>query len=124
MGLQSMKRTFGDDEIVLTRAVVRACDQLGISQKVMASVLGVSEPTVSRMRDGSFILGRRRGKAFELAQLLLRIYGNLGLIVHGDEAAARDWLSAENTALGARPIDLIQTAKGLVDVEGYLRSSL
>ena len=90
----------------------------------MASVLGVSEATVSRMRDGSLILRRGRGKAFELAQLLLRIYDTLGRIVHGDDAAARGWLSAENTALGARPIDLIQTAQGLVDVEGYLRSSL
>jgi hypothetical protein len=43
------------------------------------------------------------------------------LTLQGGDEAARAWLSAENTALGARPIDLIQSARGLADVVGYLR---
>ena len=115
-----MKRTFGDDEIALSKAVLRACDQLGISERAMASVLGIPEPNVSRMRDGSLMLSRH-GKAFEQGRVLLRIYDTLNMITHGDEEAARAWLLAKNTALGARPIELIKTAHGLVDVEGYLR---
>ena len=35
---------------VLTEAVVRAADQLGVNAKSLSAVLGVSEATVSRMR--------------------------------------------------------------------------
>lgn len=115
------KTGVSDEEIALSKAIVRIADRLEISQRVLALVLGVSEPAVSRMRDGSFILGRGRGKAFELARLLLQVYDGLHLTLHGDEEAAKAWLLAENSELGARPIDLIQSARGLVDVVGYLR---
>lgn len=74
------------------------------------------------MRDGSFILVRGRGKAFELAQLLVQLYGLLDQSVSGDEMAARAWLIAENSVLGGRPVDLIQTVHGLAEVVGYLRA--
>jgi Protein of unknown function (DUF2384) len=116
-----VKRVISEEEIALTKATLCVCDRLQISQRVLALVIGLSEPSVSRMGDGSFVLERGRGKAFELAQLLLQVYAALDLTLHGDDEAARAWLSAENTALGARPIDLIQSARGLVDVVGYLR---
>ena len=115
--------TFNAEGIALTKAVIRACDRLGVSQKVLASAIGVSEPTVSRMREGLSVLVRGRGKAFELAQLLLQVYDALDVTLHGDEGAARAWLLADNSALHARPIDLIQSVGGLVGVAGYLRST-
>ncbi|WP_331271359.1 MbcA/ParS/Xre antitoxin family protein [Acidiphilium cryptum] len=38
----------------------------------------------------------------------------------GDERSARDWIAAPNSALGARPIDLLASVQGLVDVVAYL----
>jgi hypothetical protein len=37
-----------------------------------------------------------------------------------DDAASISWLRAENMDLGARPIDLIQTVSGLMDVCNYV----
>ena len=111
-----------DEEIVLTNAIIRVSDRLGISQKFLASIIGLSEPTVSRMRKGAFVLERRNGKAFELAQLLLQLWNLLDRLVVGDELAARAWLVTDNSVLGGRPIDLIQTVRGLADVIGYLRA--
>lgn len=116
-----MKRALSEDA-VLTKATIGAADRLCISQKQLASIIGLSEPTVSRMRKETFVLERRNGKAFELAQLLVQLCDLLDRLVVGDELAARAWLATENAALGGRPIDLIQTVRGLAEAVGYLRA--
>jgi transcriptional regulator with XRE-family HTH domain len=111
-----------DEAIALTKATICAAESLGLSQKILASVIGLSEPTVSRIKGGAFVLERGKGKAFELAQLLVLLYELLDRVVAGDELATRAWLIADNSALGGRPIDLIQSAQGLATVVGYLHA--
>jgi hypothetical protein len=113
---------FSEEAVVLTKATIRVSDRLAISQKVLALVLGLSESTISRMRKGSFLLERGSNKAFELAQLLVRLHNLLDLIVAGDEAAARAWLTAENSTLQGRPMELIQRVQGLANVISYLEA--
>jgi len=111
-----------DEAMALTKAVVRAADRLEISLATLAAIIGLSKATVSRMRRGSYVLKPGRGKAFELAELFLRLYEALDAMVLSDERAASAWLMADNSTLQSRPIDLIQRAKGLADVLGYLRA--
>ena len=103
---------------VLTKAVVRASHLLRISQSCVARSLGVSESTVSRMFAGNYLLDPDR-KEWELAALLVRMFRSLDSIVGKDEAA-RAWLASDNKTLGARPVDLIPRAEGLVRVVFYL----
>jgi hypothetical protein len=110
-----------DESGILARATVQASDRLGVKGNVLASIIGVSEPTISRMRTGEFKLARGR-KEFELAALFLRMYRSLDAIVGGDDALASQWLKNHNTALGDKPIMMIQSAQGLVDVIHYLDS--
>ncbi|MFN2330123.1 MAG: antitoxin Xre-like helix-turn-helix domain-containing protein, partial [Chromatocurvus sp.] len=42
--------------LVLTVAVLRAAEALGLSGRELSRVLGVSEPSVSRMRRGDYLL--------------------------------------------------------------------
>ncbi|MDR3493828.1 MAG: MbcA/ParS/Xre antitoxin family protein [Ancalomicrobiaceae bacterium] len=104
---------------VLTKAVVRAAERLKVPSKVLATALGLSEPTVSRMRRGSFALAPT-SKPFELGVLLVRLFRSLDAIAGGDDSAAAAWLVNANTALDGRPIDKIQKVDGLVDVIAYL----
>ena len=115
-----VKRVFTNEELALTKATVRAADLLGVSQKVLASAIGVSESTVSRMRNGASVLEQGNGKAFELAKLFLQLYDALDSMVLGDAAAGKAWLTNHNLSLQGRPIELIQQARGLVDVINYL----
>ena len=116
---RELERAAGDKAgAVLSKATVRAADRLGLSQKALAQVLGLSESVISRMRRGSFVL--EHGKAFELAVLFVRLYRSLDAIVSGDEKSAREWMRHENLALNAKPIDLIQKVHGLIDVIQYL----
>lgn len=121
MSVQAKPRHRSSNEgAVLTKATIRAADKLEVSQKVLATIIGVSESVVSRMRSGSFALERASGKSFELAALFIRLYRSLDAIVGGDEVVARAWLKNENTVLQSRPIDLVQKVQGLIDVIQYL----
>ncbi|MEP7276029.1 MAG: antitoxin Xre/MbcA/ParS toxin-binding domain-containing protein [Betaproteobacteria bacterium] len=104
---------------VLSRATVRAAQLLGLAQRALAGVLGISEATASRLCAGKYVLSRDRAKEWELAVLLVRLFRSLdALWGHGD--AARTWLASENSALGAPPAELLPSVAGLVRVVTYL----
>jgi hypothetical protein len=108
-----------DPGAVLTKATLRAASQLGLTNKLLATVIGLSEATVSRMRSGDYTLQRGQ-KAFELAVLFVRLYRSLDAIVGGDDAVAGNWLKNRNIVLDGEPIALIQTVPGLMNVIQYL----
>ena len=110
-----------DRAAVLTKAVVRAAGLLGLKGAELARIIGVSEPTVSRMRNGKYLL-RDGSKEFELAVLLVRAYQSLHVLMGGDERAMRMWMRGPNTALNAIPLERMQSVEGLVDVLAYLDS--
>ncbi|MBU6377705.1 MAG: DUF2384 domain-containing protein [Gammaproteobacteria bacterium] len=110
-----------DPSAVLTKAVARAAEQLGITKALLAVILGVSPPTVTRLYSGAYRLDQRR-KEWEFALLLVRVFRSLDSIV-GDQQAARRWLNNENRALNGKPIDLIRRTDGLVRVVQYLDAS-
>ena len=105
--------------VVLTKAAVQAAERLGLTARILSAVIGVSEATVSRLKRRETLL-ERGTKPFELAVLLVRLFRSLDAIAGGDEGVARAWMTAENTALHARPVDRITSVTGLVDVLAYL----
>jgi len=104
---------------VLTKAALRAAHRLGVSNKILARIVGLSEASVSRMGTGAYTLSAG-DKPFELAVLFVRLFRSLDALVHGDDAVARAWMIHSNTALGGTPLDLMQTVPGLVHVLAYL----
>ena len=105
--------------LTVTKAVIAAAERLGLSARQLAGVIGVSEATVSRMKRLDALL-ERGTKPFELALLLIRLFRSLDAVTGGDEAVARAWLRADNTALGAAPLASISKISGLIDVLAYL----
>lgn len=122
MGAVQHAEHAADASATLSKAVVRAADLLGLSQSALAEVLGVSGATVSRLVAGSYRLAPTRRREWEFALLFVRLYRSLAALV-GNDADARLWLRNENLALGARPVDLIRGAEGLVRVLQYLDAS-
>ncbi|WP_019449909.1 antitoxin Xre/MbcA/ParS toxin-binding domain-containing protein [Cupriavidus sp. BIS7] len=107
-----------DPGVTLTKAVMRAASFLGISQAIVASVLGISTASVSRMASGGYVLDAHR-KEWEFAVLFVRLFRSLDAIL-GHEEQARLWLTHDNLALGGKPLDLIRTTEGIVRVVHYL----
>jgi hypothetical protein len=111
--------TVSDEATLLTKAVLRAADRLAIKNAVLARILGLSGPTISRMRNGKYRLDRGQ-KPFELAVLLIRLYRSLDGIVGGDDSVAADWLTNKNTVLDGVPLELVESVSGLANVIHYL----
>ncbi|MCC7045839.1 MAG: DUF2384 domain-containing protein [Alphaproteobacteria bacterium] len=108
-----------EPELVLTKAVLRAADHLGLTAKILANVLGLSETTISRMKHGEYVIDQAT-KAFDLAVLFVRLFRSLDAIAGGDARLAAAWLRNVNSVLDARPVERMQTVAGLTDVIAYL----
>ena len=121
MAAQSATAASPEAGAALTKAVVRAAQRLELSQRELASVIGVSAATVSRMRAGRYQLSPQ-DKSWELAALLVRLFRSLDSLTGGDEAAAAAWLHSENRHLHAMPAELIGQVQGLVDTLAYVDS--
>ena len=102
---------------IAAKAVYAAAQEMGLTQKDLARVIGVSEPSVSRMKGGGFAL---EGKPLELALCLIRVFRALDAITGGEAAVTRGWIANPNADLGDAPKALIATPSGLVDVMNYL----
>lgn len=119
ISVQSTKKP--EAAAVLSKAVARAAEKLDVSKSLLAKVLGVSPPTVTRLYSGNYLLDQNR-KEWDFALLFVRVFRSLDSIV-GDESTARKWLQSENRGLNAKPIDLIRNTEGLVRVVQYLDAS-
>ena len=106
---------------VLSKAVARAAERMGISKALLAKILGVSPATITRLFAGNYLLDPSR-KEWEFGLLFVRAFRSLDSIVGADETA-RQWLSSDNRGLNGRPIDLIGQTEGLVRVVQYLDAS-
>jgi uncharacterized protein (DUF2384 family) len=105
--------------IVLTKAFLNAAKLLHIRQAAISRILGVSAATVSRLWAGAYQLDPGRGKEWELAVLLVRMFRSLDSIL-GSHENARKWLAGHNLALSGKPVELIESTEGLVRVIHYL----
>ncbi|MBX7481948.1 MbcA/ParS/Xre antitoxin family protein [Qipengyuania qiaonensis] len=111
--------TQADDGNVLTAAVARIAEFWGFTNHKLGAILGVSEATASRLRSGKAELDPA-SKSFEAAQFLLRLFRSLDALLGSDDMSARAWLTTGNLDLDARPIDLIDSFRGLITVCDYV----
>jgi hypothetical protein len=107
-----------DAASVLTRAVSSAAARLGLRNRDLAQILGISEASISRLKDGRRL--DPASKEGELALLFLRLFRSLDALVGGDEERARAWLHAPNMHLAGTPAERIRRVEGLIDVVQYL----
>src|SRR4051812_548487 len=107
------------DAALVAKATIRAAERLGMTNKVLARVLGLSEASVSRMKKGEYS-PEPGDKPFELAILFVRLYRSLDAVIGGDDAAAGEWLRNYNLALKGPPLELVESVSGLTNVIQYL----
>lgn len=112
-------RTTPDRAVVLTKATLRAAEQLGLTNAELAAVIGVSEPTVSRLKTSGRSISPE-SKEGELALMLIRLFRSLDPLIGGDDGKRRSWMGSYNKALVGHPNQLIRKADGLVRTLAYL----
>ena len=108
-----------DPGYVLAKAVGRSADLLGLSGAAVARIIGLSEPTVSRILKGERAIDPL-SKEGELSLLLVRVYRSLDPLIGTDDQKRKDWMRGYNKALGGIPNKLIERTDGLVGTLNYL----
>jgi transcriptional regulator with XRE-family HTH domain len=104
-------------------SVLEVAEALGLSREQLANTIGVSVPTIARMKRGAPVPGN---KPFEMALLLIRIYRALYAIVGGDLQAMQHWMTTPNKHFSEQsgqpriPSEMIQSIEGLTRVLWYL----
>lgn len=118
MQTRSSVRARPDPAAVIASATLAAAERLGLTNRHVAAVIGLSEASVSRMQRGRGV--DPSSKEGELALMFVRLFRSLDALVGGDDAKSRAWLHAMNDHVGGVPADRIRTVEGLVDVVQYL----
>ena len=107
-----------DPAALLGKAVLAAASRLGLTNRVLAQVVGSSEASISRLSSGRGL--NPDTKEGELALIFVRLYRSLDALMGGDDAKSRAWLHATNDDIGGVPAERVRTVEGLVDVVQYL----
>ena len=90
--MQAIQRPTLDRAVVLTKATLSAAEQLGLSNADLAAVIGVSEPTISRIKNSNRTIAPD-SKEGELALLLIRVFRSLDPLIGGDEGKRKIWMN-------------------------------
>lgn len=115
----AIQTTAYQEETILTKALKNAAEYWGINNKQLGEFIGLSEATMSRLKNGQYLLDHT-SKQWQLATLFLRIFRGLDAYMGGHIENERLWLAAYNTALGGAPLDLMRNVEGLANVVQYI----
>jgi hypothetical protein len=109
----------GEANAVLTKAVSRIASLWNLKNRELASILGVSEASASRLISGQFAISHR-SKEGEIALLLIRLFRGLDAYLGGHKENQVAWLRAPHSVFGTSPIEKIQQLEGLVFAVHYM----
>jgi Protein of unknown function (DUF2384) len=107
------------ENMVLTKAALRAAERLQIPASQLAPIIGQSEASLSRMKAGKLTL-QPGSKPFEIALLFVRLFRALDAATGGDDKVSAAWLRNINLTLGEPPLSRMRSLSGLFDVLAYL----
>ncbi|EQD65961.1 antitoxin Xre/MbcA/ParS toxin-binding domain-containing protein [Ferrovum myxofaciens] len=98
--------------------LVTASEHFGIPRNLFARLLGISPATSERKIKAGILLGQTETERLERIALI----ENEAERVFGTPNMARDWLTKNNTALGATPLSMMDTETGAGEVRKVLSS--
>lgn len=108
-----------DPSTVLSKAFIRAGNELTLTRQELCKIIGISEASMSRLFEKIKVI-QPDSKEGELALLLIRVYRSLDVLVGGNNEQAKLWFRANNFHLNGIPAELVQKIEGLNKVTLYL----
>jgi|LauGreDrversion4_1035100.scaffolds.fasta_scaffold387122_1 hypothetical protein len=118
-----MQQLSDEQAIAVDNAVRRITDILALDELIVAQVLGFDDDGISEYLSGGVGVDGTDDVMVTRALELIELYTLLETLLSDDESVRR-WLNGVNTALGARPLELIATPEGLHKVLAYARATV
>ncbi|MBA4501833.1 MbcA/ParS/Xre antitoxin family protein [Marinobacterium marinum] len=112
--MSELENTRPAPDAVLAKAVLRASEQLGLTQAHLGAVIGLHRTAVSRLNSKPSL--DPRSKEGELALLLIRLARSLFALTGGDTDWMRHFMRSHNRLTGGVPSEQIRTIQGLMTV--------
>ena len=103
-----------DKKIVLAKAFFNTGKQFNFTQTQLATILGISEPTINRL--GTQLGIDPTSKQGEIALLFINLFCALYDLTGGDSDWIQHFLKSKNTVTGGVPMEQIENVRGLVSV--------
>ena len=107
------------DELIVAKALTHAAHYWGLSNKQLGAIIGLSEPSVSRLKNPNPPL-KKNDKSWQLAVMFLRIFRGLDAYMGGHIDNEKLWLRSKNSALGGVPLELMSNVEGLAHLLQYM----
>ena len=99
---------------VLTKALLNAAKEMGISTSYLEKIIGKDRSTFERTDISP------ESKSGELALMLIRCYRNLSVLVGDNSEHIQHWMHTQNKGTQGIPVEQISRVDGLVHVAEYL----
>jgi hypothetical protein len=115
----NLKKAEKQQVLVVTKALKKSADYWEISNKHLGEILGLSEASISRLKNGNYDLDYN-SKQWQLALLFLRAFRGLDAYMGGNSENEKLWLAAHNDALGGAPFELMKNVEGLSNIVQYI----
>jgi len=103
-----------DKKIVLAKAFFNTGKQFNFTQTQLATILGISEPTINRL--GTELGIDPASKQGEIALLFISLFSALYDLTGGDSDWIQHFLKSKNRVTGGVPMEQIETVRGLTPV--------
>jgi len=107
-----------DRNSVLSKAILRAAEQLGLNQTETGAAIGLHRTSISKLK--SHALLNPETKEGELALYVIRIARALFALTGGDETWIKRFMRSHNQMTGGVPAEQIATISGLMTVLRYV----
>jgi len=114
-------RVLREEAAKLTSEFFIATASIGLSNREIGEILGVSEATISRAKKREIYFSRTRHHQWLIAELLIQICKELQRI-YNHPRKEKHWFTTYNYLLRGLPIKLIHSIEGLIEVVRYLES--
>jgi len=108
-----------EESTILTKALKNAANYWEVSNKHLGEMIGLSEATISRLKNGKYTL-EQSSTSWQLSVMFLRIFRGLDAYMGGNIANEKLWLHANNNALGGQPIEVMRNIEGMTSVVQYI----
>ena len=108
------EKTGLDPSVVLTKALISAGRELGLTQTEIGKVIGKGQSAISRSNVDA------DSKSGELAKIFIRIYRALYVMVGGNQEQMQHWMHAPNRHTKGVPAEQVKSITGLMTVSTYL----
>lgn len=112
--MPALAQTTPATDRVLAKAVLRAAEQLGLSQTALAEVLGVHRTTITQLKKNLRL--DPNSKQGELALLLIRLARALFALTGGDQKWIQHFMRTFNRVTGGIPAEQVTRLEGLFAV--------